>query len=60
MYQAILAGVQALANKNAQNQQTAQSLSQNLGGVPTKSWDGLDEAELQKMTQPENDDFGGF
>lgn len=55
------AAVNALEKKNAQNQQTAQSLGQNLGGMQSgqQNWDTLNDDELQRMT-PQNDGFGGF
>ena len=61
MIEAIMAGAQLLGNKNTQNSQTANTMASTLGnGVPMKNWDDVGEDELNSMTPPKLDGFGGF
>lgn len=61
MIEAIMAGAKLLGNKNAQNSQTADNMAGSLGnGVPMKNWDDVGDDELNSMTPPNLDGFGGF
>ena len=48
-----------LSKKNAQSQQTANSIASGLG-QQNRSWDELDDDEIQQMQMMPNADFGTF